>query len=112
MHQFFGCVAQSPQLVSSRIRSRTRQVAVTLACWVSGTVVGSKQKPRLNPRIIVSMESITAWLNQSSTQEALRVMLPSVPIALAILVHGVLTRTRRPGNKIVAPTKRSEARIR
>jgi hypothetical protein len=74
--------------------------------------IGHRTYPPQNTRTAVSIESVTTWINQTSTQDAFRAMLPSVPIALAILFHAILTRTRRVANKTATPTKRSEARIR
>jgi hypothetical protein len=58
------------------------------------------------------METITTWMNQPATQEAVKAMLPSVPIAVAILLHAILTRPPRQPARVPAPSKRAEARIR
>jgi len=60
----------------------------------------------------MSMESLTAWFYSADVQNACRAMLPSIPVALAILVHAIITRPRRLPFKAPVPSNRSESRIR
>lgn len=97
----------------SRLQSDRRSECIVgwrgLLC---GTVLAVKwSNLSLKGRATVDMETVNAWLSQPATRELLRELLPGTPIALAILCHGILTRTGRSGVKVVTPNKRAQARI-
>jgi len=60
----------------------------------------------------MSMEVLTDWIYRADVQNAFRAMLPSVPIAVAILLHAIITRPKRVPSNTAVPSKRSESRIR